>query len=519
MTAHPATPAPADAVTRGVALVARGRRETTAEVVVRELGRVLSVDQGVVRVGGLHGTRAEELLRFPGGQLAIALDLDDDTIGAVLLDDRGGIEAGQSVERTHRVAAVPVGWGLLGRVVDPAGRPLDARGPVESVERHELEREAPGIRQRAPVEVPLQTGIKVIDALLPVGRGQRELILGDRQTGKTALAVDAILHQQDHDVLSVYCAIGQRSTAVARVIDTLHRRGAMHRTVVVATTGDDPAGLQYLAPYAATTIAEHFADRGRDVLVVYDDLTRHANAYREMALLLRRPPGREAFPGDIFYVHSRLLERATHLSAARGGGSVTALPIAETEEQNISAYIPTNLISITDGQVSLSPRLFRQGQLPAVDVGLSVSRVGGRAQLPAYQAFAGELRLAYAQFEELERFERYGARLEGSRERELERGRRVRAVLRQPQYHAMDVGEQIAVFVAVTEGLFDGLPESEVAEAEYHVCRSVLHGAPDLVQAIEDGAELTPARRDVIRDLAAKVLVTLEQQEVGGADT
>jgi F-type H+-transporting ATPase subunit alpha len=493
------------------------RREARMDLV--EAGVVVQASQGVAEVRDLTGMAADELVAFPDKLMGIAAEVEEDRAGVILLGPSDALRAGDEVRRTGRVVDTPVGEALLGRVVDALGRPRDGGGPIKTRQRRPIERPAPAIIDRAPVDRPLQTGITAVDAVVPIGRGQRELIVGDRQTGKTTLAVDAILAQHGGDVISVYCAIAQRGTAVARVIETLTRHGAMDRTVVVATTGRDPAGLQYLAPYAATTIAEHFADRGHDVLVVYDDLTRHARAYRETALLLRRPPGREAYPGDIFYVHSRLLERATHLSAERGGGSLTALPIAETEEQNIAAYIPTNLVSITDGQIFLSPRLFRQGQLPAVDVGLSVSRVGGKAQLPAYRAVAGDLRLAHAQFEELERFERYGARLEAARQRELERGRRVRAVLRQPEHRALRVGEQAAVFVAVTEGLFDSLPAAEVPEAEYHVCRSVRRGAPEVLAAIEAGGELTSERREAIRDLAAEVLVTMEQQEVGGADT
>ncbi|HSK24588.1 MAG TPA: F0F1 ATP synthase subunit alpha [Egicoccus sp.] len=507
---------------RAVGRVTEGRRGRRAEVTVREVGTVLSVDQGVVRVAGLPGARAEELLRLADGQLALVLDLSVGVIGAVLLDRPDKVEAGQVVERTERVADVPVGSGLLGRVIDPAGRPLDGRGPLESSDRRELDQIAPPILDRAPVDVPLQTGIKVVDALLPIGRGQRELILGDRQTGKTSIAVDAILNQADSGVLSVYCAIAQRSTELARVIDVLERRGALERTVVVATTGEDPAGLQYLAPYAATSIAEHFTEHGHDVVVVYDDLTRHARAYRELALLLRRPPGREAFPGDIFYVHSRLLERATRLVPERGGGSLTALPIAETEEQNLAAYIPTNLISITDGQIYLSPRLFQQGQLPAVDVGLSVSRVGGKAQLPAYRAVAADLRLAYAQFEELERFERFGATLKGDQARELGRGARVRAVLRQPLHEPVRPAEQIAVFVAVNDGLLDGVELSAVAAAERAVRRAVRREASDVVDDLEGGEELTERRRRRLSDLAAAALgvppVAVQPTEDDGAD-
>jgi F-type H+/Na+-transporting ATPase subunit alpha len=456
----------------------------------REIGIVTALDQGVARVTGLPGVRSEELLEFRDGRLAMALDLGVDEIGVVLLDRSEGIEAGDEVRRTGRVLDVGVGDALLGRVVDPMGRALDRRGPIRSVRRLPVERPAPSIMDRDPVEVPLQTGIKVIDALVPIGRGQRELILGDRQTGKSAIAVDTILNQRGEDMVCVYCAIGLRSAAVARVIDDLRRRGAMEYTTVVATTGEDSAGLKFVGPYAATSIAEHFMEEGRDVLVVYDDLTHHARAYREISLLLRRPPGREAFPGDIFYIHSRLLERATHLVERLGGGSMTALPIIETEAQNVAAYIPTNLISITDGQVYVSPALFRQGQLPAVDVGLSVSRVGGRAQLPAYRAVVGDLRLAYAQFEELERFARYGARLEPHLQAQLDRGHRVREILKQPQYEAMEVGRQVAVLVALNEGVFDDVPLDDVSGAEHAVTCAVADELADILTRVESGASL-----------------------------
>jgi F-type H+-transporting ATPase subunit alpha len=349
---------------------------------------------------------------------------------------------------------------------------------------------------RDPVEVPLQTGIKAVDAAIPVGRGQRELIVGDRQTGKTAIAVDAILNQHDTGVVSVYCAIGQRASAVARVIDDLRRAGALERTIVVVAGGDDAPGLQFLAPYAATTMAEHFMGQGRDVLIVYDDLTRHARAYRELSLLLRRPPGREAYPGDIFYIHSRLLERATHLREEYGGGSLTALPIIETQAQNISAFIPTNLISITDGQIYLSPDLFEKGHFPAIDIGTSVSRVGGKAQLPAFRAVAGNLRLSYSQFEELESFARFGTQLDEETRAKLTRGQRVRAVLTQKEHDHFSVPEQIAVLLAATEGLLDDLDPDDVAAAEKTLRRMVRDELPELAADLAAGEPLSEDRRE-----------------------
>jgi F-type H+-transporting ATPase subunit alpha len=392
----------ASALDRSFAAVAQARRTFAPALVPREVGTITQVTTGIARVSGLPGAGFDELLTFPGGLAGIAFNVDEHELGVVLLGEYWHLQAGDEVLRTGRVMDVAVGPELLGRVIDPLGRALDGLGPIDATTRLAVERPAAAIMDRAPVDVPLQTGLKVIDALIPVGRGQRELILGDRQTGKTAIALDTILNQRGQDVICVYCAIGQRASAVAKAVATLRDKGAMDYTVVVVTEGNQPPGLAYITPYAATSIAEYFMEAGRDVLIVYDDLTQHARAYRELSLLLRRPPGREAFPGDIFYIHSRLLERSTHLSPERGGGSLTALPIIETEAEDISAYIPTNLISITDGQIYLSPSLFELGVLPAVDVGKSVSRVGGKAQRGPFRAVAGDLKLAYAQFEELE---------------------------------------------------------------------------------------------------------------------
>jgi len=470
--------------------------------VVRELGRVLRVDGGIAEVSGLPGVGSDELVEFPGGRLGMARDLTPERLGVVLLDEMAGIGAGDVVTRTGHPMSTPVGEGILGRVADPTGRALDGRGPIDADEHRPVERPAAGIMERVPVDTPLQTGIKAIDALIPIGRGQRELILGDRQTGKTSIAVDTILDQRGRGVVCVYCAVGLRSSAVANVVADLRERGAMDYTAVVVATGDDPPGRQFIAPYAATTVAEFFMERGDDVLVVYDDLTRHARAYRELSLLLRRPPGREAYPGDIFYIHSRLLERPTHLRG--GGGSMTALPIVETQEQNISAYIPTNLISITDGQIYLSPKLFQQGMLPAVDIGRSVSRVGGRAQLPAYRAVTGDLRLAYSQFEELERFSRYGARLERKRLAQLERGRRVREVLKQPRAEPWDVKEQIAVLAAVTGGAFDDMAPDRVDDAARRVARRIVEEMGGLFDDVVRGEELDDEELAAIRDTARR---------------
>ena len=460
--------------------IARARDAYRPTLQAVESGRVLSVGTGVASVAGLPGVGCDELLRFERGAQGIAFNIDEDQIGVVLLDPSWRLSAGEAVERTGRVMDVAVGEPLIGRVIDPLGRPLDGRGAVATQTRWPIERPAPPIMDRAPVNVPLQTGLKVVDALIPIGRGQRELILGDRQTGKTAIALDTLLNQRGGDVVCIYCAIGQRSAAVAKVVATLRDAGAMAYTVVVVTEGDQPPGLAYIAPYAATSIAEFFMESGRDVLIVYDDLTHHARAYRELSLLLRRPPGREAFPGDIFYLHARLLERATRLSPARGGGSLTALPIIETEAQDLSAYIPTNLISMTDGQIVLSPTLFGLGVLPAVNVGLSVSRVGGKAQHGAFRALAGTLKLAYAQFEELETFERFGARLDTHSRRSIEHGRRIRACLQQPESQPVALPAQIAVLQALTAQRFDAVPLARMAEAE----RAVHLAVQDLPAAL-----------------------------------
>jgi F-type H+-transporting ATPase subunit alpha len=486
--------------------IGRAVADHQAELRATEVGEVTQVTSGIARVRGLPGTRAEELLRFRGGVLGIAASLEPDGLGVILLGNGARLRAGDDARRTGRVIDVPVGPALLGRVVNAMGHPLDERGPLEAVERRPIERDAPAILDRAPVAVPLQTGLKVVDALVPIGRGQRELVVGDRQTGKTTVAVEAILNQRAGDVISVYCAIGQRASSVARVVADLQRHGALARSIVVVAGGDDAPGLQFIAPYAATTMAEYFMERGRDTLVVYDDLTRHARAYRELSLLLRRPPGREAYPGDIFYVHARLLERATRLRRERGGGSLTALPVIETQAQNIAAYIPTNLISITDGQVYLSPDLFQKGMLPAVDVGRSVSRVGGKAQLAAYRSVAGELRLSYAQYEELETFARFGTRLDPETRRRLERGRRVRAVLRQAQYEPLVVSAQLAALVAATQGLLDSIDVDDIAEAEERVRAAVRDHLSQLCDMIDAGEAIDEKDRNRIVERARQAL-------------
>jgi F-type H+-transporting ATPase subunit alpha len=492
--------------------ISRALKNYAPQLVPQEVGSITSISTGIAKVSGLPGVSFEEVLKFPGEVYGIAFNVDENEIGAVLLGDYRLLHAGDEVERRGHVMDVPVGDGLIGRIINPLGRPLDDYGPLISTARLPVERPAASIMDRAPVTVPLQTGIKVIDALIPIGRGQRELILGDRQTGKTAIALDTILNQRGKNVLCVYCAIGQRASGVSKVIAALRENGAMEYTVVVVTEGNDPPGLAYVAPYAATSIAEYFMEQGRDVLIVYDDLTHHARAYRELSLLLRRPPGREAFPGDIFYIHSRLLERATHLLDELGGGSLTALPIIETEAQDISAYIPTNLISITDGQLYLSPSLFELGILPAVDVGKSVSRVGGKAQRAAYRAVAGDLKLAYAQFEELETFSRFGARLDDATQKIIEHGRRIRACLKQQEFSPVSVPEQIAVLLALSAKLFDNVPLERMKDAERAVCAAA-KAIPEPICARFDSAQKLSGEDQVaIISIASQSLINFHSK-------
>jgi len=495
---------------RAFAVLAQTREHIGPRLEPHEVGTVISVSTGVARVSGLPNAGFEELLEFPGGVFGLAFNVDEDEIGVVLLGEYSQLHAGDEVRRTGRVMDVPVGDGLLGRVLDPLGRPLDEGGPVAADGHLPIERPAPAIMDRAPVTVPLQTGLMVVDALIPVGRGQRELILGDRQTGKTAIAIDTVLNQRGKNVLCVYCAIGRRASAVAKVVANLREHGALDHTVVVVAEGNDPPGLAYIAPYAATSIAEHFMEAGRDVLIIYDDLTQHAEAYRELSLLLRRPPGREAFPGDIFYIHSRMLERATRLNHERGGGSLTALPIIETEAQDISAYIPTNLISITDGQIYLSPSLFELGVLPAVDVAKSVSRVGGQAQRAAYRAVAGDLKLAYAQFEELETFARFGARLDAGTHKIIEHGRRIRACLKQSELSPMDEPAQIAILLALTAELFDAVPLNRMDDAKAAVIAAAAKIPAEIGGHLETADKLSDEDRKVMVELARQALAPFQ---------
>jgi F-type H+-transporting ATPase subunit alpha len=483
------------------------------------LGRVENVGDDVTLVSGLPDTQLNELLLFePKGSLppvtGMVLALDPDVIGCAMLGRAGGIEAGNTVRGTGAIARVPVGESLLGRVVNPLGRPLDGGPPLEARSFEPVERPAPGIVQRELVSEALETGTIVVDAMLPLGRGQRELIIGDRETGKTALAVDTIVNQRNSGVICVYCAVGQKTSSVTQAIEAVRRFGAPERCIFVIAASDDPPGLQWLSPYAACTMAEYFSERGGDALLVIDDLTSHAVIYRQLSLLLRNPPGREAYPGDIFYIHSRLLERAAKLSHQRGGGSLTALPIAATEEGNIAAYIPTNLISITDGQIVLEPRLFQEGQKPAVNVGKSVSRVGGKAQPPALRGLAEHLRLDYAQFLELEIFTRFGGMVDERTRRTIEHGRRIRAVLTQSQYSGLTMPQQVALLLALDDGMIDSLPLQKVNDFRTELARLLDQQESELLNRIKSTRildETAQAKlRKVTSDLVTRITASAE---------
>lgn len=437
-----------------------------SEKTIEETGTVIALDRGIAAVKGLKAVKNQELVQFPGNVMGMVYNLDPDYVGVILLGAFEHIRAGDRVKRTFLVADIPVSDSFIGRIINPLGDPIDEKGPIDSLRRRPIEKEAPPIMHRDPITSPLMTGIKAIDSIVPIGKGQRELILGDRQTGKTTIAIDAIINQRDKDVVCIYCSIGQQISSVTRMIETLRKNNALSHTVIMVAGAEDPPGLAYIAPYAATSLGEYFMQNGKDVLIIYDDLTKHARAYRELSLLLERPPGREAYPGDIFYIHSRLLERSTHLKEAFGGGSLTALPIIETQAENISAYIPTNLISITDGQIYLSPKIFQMGNLPAVNIGTSVSRVGGKTQLPAYRQITSMLKLSYAQFEELEIFSGFSAKLDEETMKILERGRRIRKILNQPPYSPLDVTEQIGIFLAVLNGILDPVPLDTIEYAE-----------------------------------------------------
>jgi len=480
------------------------------------VGRVERVGDGIALVSGLPDACLSELLRFNGGRMGFALTLDPDSIGAVLLDQGEAIEAGSRVSGTGEVVQVPVGPGLLGRIVDPLGRPLDRDEPIKAEAQMPVERPAPAIIERDLVAEPVQTGILTVDALFAIGRGQRELIIGDRATGKTAIGVDTIINQKHSDLICVYVAIGQRATAVKRVIEAVQRHGAPERCVFVVASAAASPGLQWIAPFAGFTIAEYFRDRSQHALVVIDDLTKHAATHRELALLTREPPGREAYPGDIFYLHARLLERAAKLSAERGGGSLTALPIAETDAGNLSAYIPTNLISITDGQIVLDSHLFAANQRPAIDVGLSVSRVGGKAQTAALRAVSGRVRLDYAQFLELEMFTRFGGLSDARVKAQIARGELIRALLNQPRFAALRLADEVALLAALADGVFDPLPAQVVEEVRKRVTPHLDSHVGESVTAVTKTGTLNDKARaalvSAIGDLAKELAADFDQQ-------
>ncbi len=479
------------------------------------LGRVVALADGVVQVAGLMQAQLGEVLLFSTGKLGLVVVLDEDQLGCVLLGKQDGILAGSPVRGTGQVLEVPVGDELLSRVVDPLGQPLDGGPAIEVRSRLPIERPAPGITQRQPVTEPLHTGITAIDAMLPLGRGQRELIIGDRFTGKTAIAIDAILSQKNTDVICIYAAIGQRSSSVSQAVAAIRERGPKQRTICVVAASDSAAGLQWMAPYAACSMAEHFSERGGHVLLILDDLTKHAQIHRQVALLLRQPPGREAYPGDVFYLHSRLLERAAKLSVERGGGSLTTLPIAETLAGNLSSYIPTNLISITDGQIFLEPRLFNEGQKPAIDVGKSVSRVGGKTQLQVMRKVSEKLRLGYAQFLELEIFTRFGGAMDERTQKVIERGRRVRAALLQPQFQPLSTAHQVAILQALDDGLLDGLPLAAIGRYR-DVLGELLDGEHRAIALrIEQGQALSDEDQKQLGAVLAAALDKLGAGEAG----
>jgi len=476
-----------------------------ATVTMANVGTVLEIGDGIARIHGLSDAKYSELLEFPHDIMGMALNLEEDNVGAVILGDYTQIKEGDEVRTTGRVVEVPVGDALIGRVVDSLGRPRDGRGPIKTETRRPVERVAPGVTIREPVKTPLMTGIKAIDSMIPIGRGQRELIIGDRFTGKSAIALDAIIAQRGGDVLCIYVAIGQKTSKVAQVVAILEKYGAMEHTIVVAADAADPAPLQYIAPFAGCAMGEQFMEEERDALIVYDDLYKHAWAYRQISLLLRRPPGREAYPGDVFYLHSRLLERSAKLAREHGGGSLTALPIIETQAGDMSAYIPTNVISITDGQIYLEPDLFNAGIRPAANVGLSVSRVGGSAQSKAMRQVAGTLRLELAQFRELQAFAQFGAEdLDRATRDQLERGRRITEVLKQPQYTPMSLGEQVSILFAVSNGYLDDVPVDTVIIWEDSFHRFMKNNHPDLAQRINEANEITPGVKEALEQAIAE---------------
>ncbi|WP_067926839.1 F0F1 ATP synthase subunit alpha [Alicyclobacillus shizuokensis] len=490
------------------ALIQKQIEQFESQVQVYDTGIVLSVGDGIARLYGLDNVMAGELVEFPNGVYGMVLNLEEDNVGVVVLGSVEGIQEGDQVKRTGRIAQVPVGAALLGRVVNPLGQPIDGRGPIEAVEYRPIESRAPGVIDRRSVHEPLQTGIKAIDAMIPIGRGQRELIIGDRQTGKTAIAVDTIINQKGNGVKCIYVAIGQKASTVAQVVETLRKHGAMDYTIVVSASASDPAPLLFMAPYAGCAMGEYFMYNGEHALVVYDDLSKQAAAYREMSLLLRRPPGREAFPGDVFYLHSRLLERAAKLSDERGGGSLTALPFIETQAGDISAYIPTNVISITDGQIFLESDLFYAGVRPAVNVGTSVSRVGSAAQIKAMKKVAGTLKLDLAQYRELQAFAQFGSDLDKATQARLARGERTMEILKQNQYEPMAAEEQVVAIWVAVNGYLDDIPTSAVRKFEKDWLTFIRTDYPQIFQAIVDTKDLSDDTVNLLKEAVQKFKAT-----------
>ncbi len=482
-------------------------------VSVSNVGTVLQIGDGIARIYGLDQVMAGELLEFEDGTEGIALNLEDDNVGAVLMGEALGVQEGSNVKSTGKIASVPVGEAMQGRVVNPLGQPIDGKGEIATSDTRLIEEMAPGIIKRRSVHEPMQTGITSIDAMIPVGRGQRELIIGDRQTGKSAIAIDTIINQKGQDVVCVYVAIGQKSASVANIVEVLRERGALDYTVVVSAGASEPAALQYLAPYTGAAIAEHFMYQGKATLVIYDDLTKQAQAYRQMSLLLKRPPGREAYPGDVFYLHSRLLERAAKLSDAMGGGSMTALPIIETQAGDVSAYIPTNVISITDGQIFLSADLFNSGLRPAINVGISVSRVGGAAQTKAIKKIAGTLKLELAQFDELAAFSQFASDLDEATQQQLERGKRLRELLKQPQFSPLNLAEQVAVVYAGVKGLIDEVPVEDVTKFATELREYLKLNKAEFIEEIlkekKLNDELEATLKEVINEVKSSMLATV----------
>jgi F-type H+/Na+-transporting ATPase subunit alpha len=487
-------------------------------VTVTEVGTVIKVGDGIAELHGLEKVMAGELLEFPHDVRGLALNLEEDKVGAVLFGDFQTIREGDIVKRTGRIMQVPVGEALVGRVVDVLGNPIDDAGPIVTDHFYPVERIAPGVVDRQPVKEPLQTGLKAIDAMVPIGRGQRELIIGDRQTGKTAVAVDTIINQKGKDVVCIYVAIGQKASTVAQVVKTLHDFGAMDYTIVIKATASDPAAMQFLAPYSGAAMGEYFRDNGKHALTIYDDLSKQAAAYREISLLLRRPPGREAYPGDVFYLHSRLLERAAKLSDLKGGGSLTSLPIIETQAGDISAYIPTNVISITDGQIFLEADLFNSGFRPAINVGNSVSRVGGSAQIKAMKQVAGTLRLDLAQFRELQAFAQFGSDLDKATQAQLARGQRLTEILKQPQYQPVDVEKQVLVIWAATNGFVDDIAVEDVRRFETGLLKFVENSHPGVLAAIAEKKSLTDEIKADLKQVLDDFKDVWQKQSETGAD-